>query len=170
MSDLRPLGEIAARTAMLEVACSRCERRGRYRLDRLIARHGAEAGARLEGLLLTDGLEILCNRLLELCFVLGDEPRHAAKLRRARRWHRDEERHGCGGGRMNPRPGLGRGRERPPISLHSGSLGRVSSAANRSQQARCRDVRMSTATGWRADDTDFWQSALRRACNAPPSS
>jgi hypothetical protein len=32
---------------MLEVACSRCNCRGRYRLDTLIARHGAQAGARV---------------------------------------------------------------------------------------------------------------------------
>ena len=47
VSDLRSLGEIATRTSMLTVACSRCERRGRYRLDNLIARHGADAGARV---------------------------------------------------------------------------------------------------------------------------
>ena len=38
MRSLRTLAEIAARTSMLTVACSRCERRGRYRLDNLIAR------------------------------------------------------------------------------------------------------------------------------------
>jgi len=38
---------IAARTSMLSVACSRCERRGRYRLDTLIARHGADAPVRV---------------------------------------------------------------------------------------------------------------------------
>ena len=32
-SDVRTLRGIAARTSMLTVACSRCERRGRYRLD-----------------------------------------------------------------------------------------------------------------------------------------
>jgi len=32
---------------MLQVACSRCERRGRYRLDTRFARHGADAGARV---------------------------------------------------------------------------------------------------------------------------
>jgi len=47
MTDLRPLGAIATRTSMLQVACSRCERRGRYRLDTLIARHGADAGVRV---------------------------------------------------------------------------------------------------------------------------
>jgi hypothetical protein len=47
MSDLRTLGEIAGRTRMLQVACSRCDRHGRYRLDTLIARHGADAGVRI---------------------------------------------------------------------------------------------------------------------------
>ena len=37
MTEVRTLDEIAARTSMLSVACSRCERRGRYRLDALIA-------------------------------------------------------------------------------------------------------------------------------------
>jgi len=47
LSSLSRLGEIATRASMLQVACSRCERRGRYRLDTLIARHGADAGARV---------------------------------------------------------------------------------------------------------------------------
>jgi len=47
MTDLRSLGEIATRTSMLSVACSRCERHGRYRLDNLIARHGADAPVRV---------------------------------------------------------------------------------------------------------------------------
>jgi hypothetical protein len=37
------LAEIAAKLTMLEVACSRCERRGRLSLARLIEQHGAEA-------------------------------------------------------------------------------------------------------------------------------
>jgi hypothetical protein len=41
------LGEIATRTGMLTVACWRCERRGRYRLDVLNAHHGSEAPARI---------------------------------------------------------------------------------------------------------------------------
>jgi hypothetical protein len=44
MTDVLTLAEIAPRMAMLIVACTHCERRGRYRLDTLIARHGAEAG------------------------------------------------------------------------------------------------------------------------------
>jgi hypothetical protein len=38
------LGEVAERTAVLAVACSRCERAGRYNLDTLIARHGEGFG------------------------------------------------------------------------------------------------------------------------------
>jgi hypothetical protein len=36
------LGQLAERLSHLEVRCSRCERRGRLRLDRLIAAHGAD--------------------------------------------------------------------------------------------------------------------------------
>jgi hypothetical protein len=52
VTDLRSLGEIAGRTDMLAGACSRCECRGRYRLDTLIARHGAAAGQRGHRILL----------------------------------------------------------------------------------------------------------------------
>jgi hypothetical protein len=38
------LAAVAERTAILAVACSRCERAGRYRLDTLIAQHGAAFG------------------------------------------------------------------------------------------------------------------------------
>jgi hypothetical protein len=34
------LGDVADHTAVLTVACTRCERAGRYNLDTLIARHG----------------------------------------------------------------------------------------------------------------------------------
>ena len=37
------LAELAGRLPMLEVACSRCERRGRLNVARLIERHGADA-------------------------------------------------------------------------------------------------------------------------------
>jgi hypothetical protein len=47
MSQVRTLGKIAARTSMLTTACSRCERRGRYRIDTLIAVNGANAGVRV---------------------------------------------------------------------------------------------------------------------------
>jgi hypothetical protein len=38
------LGEAAEHTAVLTVACTRCERAGRYNLDTLIARHGEGFG------------------------------------------------------------------------------------------------------------------------------
>jgi hypothetical protein len=38
------LADVADRTEVLIVACSRCERAGRYRLDTLIARHGSDFG------------------------------------------------------------------------------------------------------------------------------
>ena len=34
------LGDLVDRIAMLEVACSRCQRRGRLQVERLIAQHG----------------------------------------------------------------------------------------------------------------------------------
>jgi len=37
-----PLGEVAARATHLDVACTRCERRGRYRLSKLVESLGAE--------------------------------------------------------------------------------------------------------------------------------
>jgi hypothetical protein len=38
------LGELVGRVDRLEVRCRRCERRGRLRLARLIAEHGAGTG------------------------------------------------------------------------------------------------------------------------------
>jgi hypothetical protein len=38
------LDQVAAHTAVLAVACSRCDRAGRYSLDTLIARHGPGFG------------------------------------------------------------------------------------------------------------------------------
>jgi hypothetical protein len=37
-----PLGQVAARAAMLDVACSRCTRRGRLRLADLVAKLGPD--------------------------------------------------------------------------------------------------------------------------------
>jgi len=47
VTDLRTLDEIAARTGMLTVACSRCDRWGRYRLGTLITHHWAHAPVRV---------------------------------------------------------------------------------------------------------------------------
>ena len=38
--DAVTLGDLAGRIAMLEIACSRCERRGRLQVDRLLAQYG----------------------------------------------------------------------------------------------------------------------------------
>ena len=38
------LGELVGKFDMLDVACKRCDRHGRLRLDRLIDEHGAETG------------------------------------------------------------------------------------------------------------------------------
>lgn len=38
------LGQVAAHTATLAVACSRCDRAGRYSLDTMIAKHGPQFG------------------------------------------------------------------------------------------------------------------------------
>jgi hypothetical protein len=39
------LGDITGKLQMLDVACSRCERRGRLSVTKLIERHGAGARA-----------------------------------------------------------------------------------------------------------------------------
>jgi hypothetical protein len=44
MSGSITLGEVAEHTAVLAVACSRCDRAGLYNLETLITRHGAEFG------------------------------------------------------------------------------------------------------------------------------
>lgn len=49
MDDVVTLGEIAysmemAGLTMLEVACKNCSRSSRYRIDRLVNKHGAEMG------------------------------------------------------------------------------------------------------------------------------
>jgi hypothetical protein len=38
------LGQAAERTASLGIACGRCDRAGRYRLETLIRRHGPDFG------------------------------------------------------------------------------------------------------------------------------
>jgi len=38
--DVVTLGDLAGRIAMLEVACRRCDRRGRLQLVKLIEQHG----------------------------------------------------------------------------------------------------------------------------------
>jgi hypothetical protein len=39
-SGVVTLGQVAARLPVLDIACNRCDRRGRLRTDRLLAAHG----------------------------------------------------------------------------------------------------------------------------------
>ena len=82
MTDVRTLGEIAIRTSMLQIACSRCERHGRYRLNTLIARHDANAAVRV----IVPELVADCPRrdsaaLVERCDVLFPELRESLRAR-----------------------------------------------------------------------------------------
>jgi hypothetical protein len=43
-SNAITLGDAAAKFTLLEIACRRCERRGRLRIDKLIEQHGADIG------------------------------------------------------------------------------------------------------------------------------
>jgi hypothetical protein len=52
--SVRPitLGDLDGKLQMLEIACSRCDRRGLLRLDRLIEEHGAGMGLPVLGQIL----------------------------------------------------------------------------------------------------------------------
>jgi hypothetical protein len=64
------LGEVAEHTAVLAVACTRCERAGRYNLDTLIRRHGKGFGIpRLLRLLSADCPKRKSIRVYDLCGV-----------------------------------------------------------------------------------------------------
>jgi len=41
--DFISLGDVAARVAMIDIRCSRCDRHGRLSVQRLLAEHGADA-------------------------------------------------------------------------------------------------------------------------------
>ena len=61
------LGEIAGKITMLEIACDRCERRGRLRVARLIEQHGADMGLpQLRGILAGD-----CPRVAAVSTMTG---------------------------------------------------------------------------------------------------
>jgi hypothetical protein len=64
------LGEAAEHTAVLTVACTRCDRAGKYRLDTLIGRHGADFGiAELLRLLSDDCPKRKSITVYDLCGV-----------------------------------------------------------------------------------------------------
>jgi hypothetical protein len=96
------LGEAAEHTAALTVACTRCDRAGKYRLETLIARHGVDFGIPdLVPLLSKDCVKRASVSAYDLCGVhcpelpvlfLGKEPdrpeRQCAFRRSARRRRR----------------------------------------------------------------------------------
>ena len=64
------LGDVADHTAVLTVACTRCERAGRYNLDTLIARHGEGFGIpKLLRLLSKDCVKRASVSAYDLCGV-----------------------------------------------------------------------------------------------------
>ena len=70
------LGEAAGHTAALTVACTRCERAGRYNLDTLIARHGEGFGIpKLLRLLSKDRVKRASVSAYDLCGVHCPERR-----------------------------------------------------------------------------------------------
>lgn len=68
MAGFITLGQVAERTAALEVACRRCERRGRYSVARLVARHGAGMPMpKLRGVLAGDCPRRASRNIYDLC-------------------------------------------------------------------------------------------------------
>jgi hypothetical protein len=82
VTDIRTLGEVAARTTVLTVACPRCELSGRYRRDTLIARLGVDAPVRVIVPKPTaDCLQRDAAALMERCDILfPDLPRCRAPV------------------------------------------------------------------------------------------
>jgi hypothetical protein len=68
-SDIK-LGQVAARLAMLEVACNRCDRRGRLRTDRLLAEHGAGLSMpKLRLIIAADCPRMQADKMHDVCGV-----------------------------------------------------------------------------------------------------
>ena len=62
------LGEIAGKITMLEVACSRCHRRGRLRVARLLEQHGADMGLpALRGIIAADCPRVAAVAIHDQC-------------------------------------------------------------------------------------------------------
>jgi len=70
MNGAVTLGEVARRAETLEVACGRCDRRGRYNLARLVERHGAAKGLPdLRDVLAADCPRQKAQSIYDLCRV-----------------------------------------------------------------------------------------------------
>jgi hypothetical protein len=70
MTGVRTLGEIAAWIEMLTVACNRCDRRGRLRIDRLLAEHGANLpGPELRRIIAANCRRMIAGEMHDMCGV-----------------------------------------------------------------------------------------------------
>jgi hypothetical protein len=64
------LSDLAGTITMLEIACSRCERRGRLRVAQLIAQHGAEMRLpELRYIISADCPRVIADRIYDRCGV-----------------------------------------------------------------------------------------------------
>ena len=62
------LGQVAARLEYLDIACTRCDRRGRLRLNRLLVQHGADMPMPTLGrLLAADCPRLIAGRMHDVC-------------------------------------------------------------------------------------------------------
>lgn len=62
------LGQVAARLEYLDIACGRCDRSGRLRLDRLLAQHGADMPMpELGRVLAADCPRLIADRMHDVC-------------------------------------------------------------------------------------------------------
>jgi hypothetical protein len=69
-SSVRTLGEIASHTAVLEVACNRCERGGRLRTACLVVEHGPDTPMpALLRMLAADCPRMQVGRTYDVCSV-----------------------------------------------------------------------------------------------------
>lgn len=70
MAGAITLGQVAERAGTLEVACLRCDRRGRYGTARLVEKHGADAGLPdLRRVLAADCPRWAASNIYDLCGV-----------------------------------------------------------------------------------------------------
>jgi hypothetical protein len=63
------LGEVAGHLTTLEIACNRCERKGRAAMDRLMAQHGPAMS--MPSLLSADCPKRQANKIHDVCGVLS---------------------------------------------------------------------------------------------------
>jgi hypothetical protein len=64
------LGDVASRISLLEVACNRCDRRGRLRTSRLLAEHGPDMPMpALLRIIAADCPRLTAERIFDICGI-----------------------------------------------------------------------------------------------------